>query len=31
MEKDMQSFQEDLGIFGCEDDKIIINSNLAHF
>ena len=31
MENDMPSFQEDLGIFACEDDKIIINSNWAHF
>jgi len=31
MEKDMSSFQEDLGIICREDDKIIINSNLAHF
>jgi hypothetical protein len=31
MEKDMSSFQEDLGIICREDDKIIINSNWAHF
>ena len=31
MEKDMSSFQEDLGIICHEDDKIIINSNCAHF